>query len=126
LETLLPATNRSLWPHAIAARAIFKPFCAVSRQDEVHQQLLAFSISHDEQSARIYGYYPGIDGEKANYYRHLTEINTQENWAAYQFTKNVYDIWMPDHFKRICSAIVQLPLNKSHGVDTRPKSASLS
>jgi hypothetical protein len=26
-----------------------------------------------------------------------------------QFTKNVYDIWMPTHFKRICSVINELP-----------------
>jgi hypothetical protein len=28
---------------------------------------------------------------------------------AYGFTKNVYDIWMPMHFKRICLVIDELP-----------------
>jgi hypothetical protein len=32
-----------------------------------------------------------------------------EKWAAYKFTKNVYDIWMPVHFKRMCSVIDELP-----------------
>lgn len=26
-------------------------------------------------------------------------------WTAYKFTKNLYDIWMPKHFKRLCSVI---------------------
>jgi len=28
---------------------------------------------------------------------------------AYKFTKNIYDIWMPTHLKRICSIIDDLP-----------------
>ena len=32
-----------------------------------------------------------------------------EKWIAYTFTKNVYDIWMPTHLKRIRSVIDDLP-----------------
>ncbi|QSS59431.1 hypothetical protein I7I51_08866 [Histoplasma capsulatum] len=35
----------------------------------------------------------------------MAKRNGQHN----KFTKNVYDIWMPMHFDRICSAIDQLP-----------------
>jgi hypothetical protein len=64
---------------------------------------------------RIYGYYPVIDGDKTTFYRHpirkfdFTEMDGKEKWSAYKFTKNVYDIWMPTHFKRICSVIDDLP-----------------
>ncbi|KAK4146360.1 uncharacterized protein C8A04DRAFT_25870 [Dichotomopilus funicola] len=52
----------------LAVRAIVELFRAVKREDEVHQQILAFSISHDYCST-----------------------------------------WMPTHFKKICSAIDELP-----------------
>ena len=64
---------------------------------------------------RIYGHYAVIDGKDAKYYRHpirtfdFTELDGKDKWTAYQLTRNVYDIWMPTHFKRICSAIDQLP-----------------
>lgn len=50
---------------------------------------------------RIYGHYPIIVGNKTIFYRHpirefsFTELDGKEKWAAYKFTKNVYDIRMP-------------------------------
>jgi len=64
---------------------------------------------------RIYGHYPIIDEKKTTFYRHpihefsFTALDGKEKWTAYKFTKNVYDIWMPTHFKRICSVIDALP-----------------
>ncbi|KHN95003.1 uncharacterized protein MAM_07230 [Metarhizium album ARSEF 1941] len=99
----------------LAVRAVTELFCAVKRESEVHRQILAFSISHDHRSVRIYGHYPVLKGKDATYYRHpirtfdFTELDGKEKWTAYRFTKNVYELWMPSHFKRICSAIDQLP-----------------
>ena len=49
----------------------------------------------------------------------FTERKGMEKWTAYTFTKNVYDIWMPTHFKKISSAIDELPSKQdfelSHG-----------
>jgi hypothetical protein len=36
-------------------------------------------------------------------------VYSKEKWTVYKFTKNIYDIWMPAHFKRICSVINELP-----------------
>ncbi|KAI0388850.1 hypothetical protein F5Y17DRAFT_172469 [Xylariaceae sp. FL0594] len=99
----------------MAARAVVELFRLVAREDEVDRQILAFSVSHDDCSVRIYGYYPVIEGENTKYYRHpidrfdFTAPDGKDKWTAYRFTKNVYDVWVPDHFKRICSAIDQLP-----------------
>lgn len=99
----------------LAARAIVELFRLVGREDEVHREILAFSVSHDRRSVRIYAYYPVIDGKDTRYYRHpihtfdVTALDGKEKWTAYRFTKNVYEIWMPTHFKRICSAIDKLP-----------------
>jgi hypothetical protein len=99
----------------LATRGVFELFRLVGRQEDVNRQILAFSISHDHESVRIYGHYPEVDGEDVKYYRHtvrkfdFTDMDGLDRWAAYRFVKNVYLEWMPSHFKRICSAIDQLP-----------------
>ena len=58
-----------------------------------------------------------INGKDTTYYRHpikefsFTSEDGKEKWTAYKFTKNVYDIWMPTHFKRIYLVIDELPPN---------------
>src|SRR5438874_615792 len=37
-------------------------------------------------------------------------------WTTYKFIKNVYDIWMPAHFKRLCSAIDDIPADLDFSV----------
>ena len=92
----------------LAVRGVVELFRLVKREKELHQEILAFSISHDHSSVRIYSHYPLIDGNKTSY-RHpihkfdFTVLEGKEKWTAYKFTKNVYDVWMPAHFKRICS-----------------------
>ncbi|OAR00251.1 hypothetical protein LLEC1_03468 [Akanthomyces lecanii] len=99
----------------LAVRAVTELFRAVKREAEVHREILAFSISHDHRSVRIYGHYPVIDGKDTKYYRHpirtfdFTELDGKEKWTAYRFTKSVYDSWMQSHFARLSSAIDQLP-----------------
>ena len=56
-----------------------------------------------------------INGNKTTFYRHSiyefssTVLNGKEKWTARKFIKNIYDIWTPTHFKRICSIIDKLP-----------------
>lgn len=100
----------------LAVRGVVELFRIVKREKELHREILAFSVSHDDHTVRIYGHYPVIDGEKTTFYRHsihdftFTALDGKEKWTAYKFTKNVYDIWMPTHLKRICSVIDKLPL----------------
>ena len=106
----------------MAIRGIVDLFRLVKREKELHREILAFSISHDHHSVRIYGHYPIIDGPNTTFYRHpiynfdFTTLDGKEKWTTYKFTKNVYDIWMPTHFKRICSVIDQLPANINSSV----------
>lgn len=111
----------------LAARAIVELFRLVKREKEIDRQILAYSISHDHRSVRIYGYYPEIDDKRTKYYRYLihtfdfTALDGQDKWTASRFTKNVYDIWMPAHFKKICSAIDQLPSHLDFDVPSLPE-----
>ncbi|KAK9235056.1 hypothetical protein V1525DRAFT_390809 [Lipomyces kononenkoae] len=110
----------------IAVRVVAELFRAVKRDSEVHREILGFSISHDHRSVRIYGHYPVMDGKNTMYYRHpihefsFTALDGKEKWTAYRFTKNVYHTWMPAHFKKICSAIDQLPANLDFDVPSLP------
>ncbi|KAL9591536.1 MAG: hypothetical protein Q9179_007626, partial [Wetmoreana sp. 5 TL-2023] len=57
----------------LAVRGVVTLFTLVNRQQELHRTVLAFSVSHDHRSARIYGHYPYIEGDEVTYYRHLID-----------------------------------------------------
>ncbi|KAJ8129135.1 hypothetical protein O1611_g4498 [Lasiodiplodia mahajangana] len=121
------ADRKNAHSMALAVRAVAELFRALKREDEVHRQILGFSISHDDRWVRIYGHYPVIDGKNTRYYRHpiyessFLTCGGKEKWAAYRFTRNVYDVWVPAHFKMICSAIDQLPSNLDFDVASLPE-----
>ena len=56
----------------------------VKREKELHREILAFSVSYDHRTVRIYGHYPVIDGKKTTFYRHpirefsFTELDGKE------------------------------------------------
>lgn len=108
---LLNAHNMTL-----AVRSVVELFRLVNRQDELHRQIIAFSLSHDCTSVRRYGHYAEIDGQRTKYYHHpihsyrFEHEDEEGKWAAYRFVKNVYEKWVPGHYEKICSAINQLPL----------------
>jgi hypothetical protein len=116
----------------LAVRGIVELFRAVKREDEVNRKILAFSVSHDHRSVRLYGHYPVISGKDVKYYRHpihdfsFTALDGRDKWTAYRFTKNVYDTWMPAHFKNICSAIDQLPSDLNFDVPPLSEATGLS
>ena len=99
----------------LAVRAIAALSRLRNRENKVHREILAFSISHNDQNVRLYGHYPVIDGATITFYRHsirsfyLTDMDGKDKWTAYKFVKNVYEIWMPKHLARIRSVIDELP-----------------
>lgn len=118
----------------LAVRGVVELFRLVKREKDLHREILAFSISHDHRTVRIYGHYPVIDGKKTTFYRHpiktfdFTSEDGKEKWTAYKFTKNIYDIWMPTHLKRICSVIDKLPPDSDFEVSeqSEPEESGLS
>ncbi|KAL7921194.1 hypothetical protein ACQKWADRAFT_296512 [Trichoderma austrokoningii] len=113
-EGLDVADRQNAHNMAIAVRAVVALFEAVGREKELDGEILAFSVSHDNESVRIYGWYPAI-GAKTTTHRHtirkfnFTELDGREKWTAYHFTKNVYRIYMPEFLGLIQSAIDELP-----------------
>lgn len=99
----------------LAVRAVVELYRYVKREKELHREILAFSISHDHRVVRIYGHYALIRGEETNYYRHpirtfdFTELDGKEKWTANTVTRNIYEKHAPLLYKRICSALEDVP-----------------
>ncbi|KAH6700565.1 hypothetical protein BKA61DRAFT_705417 [Leptodontidium sp. MPI-SDFR-AT-0119] len=115
----------------LAVRGTVELFRLMKREKELHLEILSFSISHDHETVRIYSHYPMIDGDKTTFYRHpikkfnFTSEEGKDKWTSYKFTKNVYDIWMPTHLKRIRSVIDKLPSDLNFEV-SEPGESGLS
>ena len=113
----------------VAVRALIVLFKSVKREKELDREILAFSISHDHRSVRIYGHYPVIEGDKTSFYRHpirtfdFTEQDGREKWTTLKFVKNVYDHHSLKLHKLIGSAIDDLPADISFDLS---QSASFS
>ena len=81
----------------VAVRGIVELFKRVGREQELHQQILGFSLSHDHESVRISGQYPVVNVTKTTFWRYrirkfdFTEQNGKEKWTTYTFTKNVHN-----------------------------------
>jgi hypothetical protein len=68
----------------LAVRGVVELFRIVKREKELYLQILAFLISHNHRTVRIYGHYPVIDRNKTKFYCHLirefsfTELDSKE------------------------------------------------
>ena len=116
----------------LAVRGVVTLFTLANRQQELHRTILAFSVSHDHRSVRIYGHYPHIIGDEVTYYRHLidefifTAPGAKQKWTAYKFTKNVYKTWIPTHLARIRSAIDDIPVDSAFQDHPQQEGSGLS
>ena len=98
----------------IAARGIVELFKLVDRQNELHREILTFSVSHDHRSVRLYGYYPIINDAQVKIHRHEiyvfdnATLNGRDKWTTRNFTLAVYEqsLRLRD---RLISAIDDLP-----------------
>lgn len=70
---------------------------------------LRMRVFPDEAPFRASRAYLGNRRNTSRQFAANTELDGGEKWTASKFTKNVYDIWMPTHFERICSVVDQLP-----------------
>lgn len=55
----------------ILVRGMIELFKLMKREKELYREILAFLISHDHETIRIYGHYPIIDGKTTTFYYNL-------------------------------------------------------
>ena len=83
------------------------------KADSLNGQVLVFSISHDQQDARLYGHYAIVQGEKWTYYRYrirkfdLTDNNSL--LAIHSFVRNLLKSHLSGHLQRLKDALAALP-----------------
>jgi hypothetical protein len=125
------ADRQNAHTQSVILRGLYTLFRLVSRQKELHREINGFSISHSDVDVRIWGHYAVIVGDDVKYYRHpirkfdFTELNGKERWTAYTFVRNIYDLWLPKHFERICDIIDMLPADLNFDVSEQdPESVS--
>ncbi|KAL5432966.1 hypothetical protein PMIN06_011834 [Paraphaeosphaeria minitans] len=126
------ADRQNAHNQTVALQNLVELFRLVGREKELHREINGFSISHNDMDVRIWGHYVAINGRDTMFYRHPirefsiknTELDRGKRWTAYNFVRNVYDLWVPNHFKRICSAINMLPASLNFEVSDHSKTQS--
>ncbi|OJD12880.1 hypothetical protein AJ78_06595 [Emergomyces pasteurianus Ep9510] len=111
----------------LAVRSVTDLFRLANRENELHREILAFSISHDHRTVRIYGHYSIIKEEETSFYRYsirtfdFTELNGKEKWAAYKICSVIDDLPLDLHFE----VLLQSELGES-GLSQRLESHHLA
>ena len=67
-EALNIADRQNANSAAITANTLVELYRLVSRQDELNQKILTFSISHDNEAVQIYRHYTLIKGKNTLFY----------------------------------------------------------
>ncbi|TKA64124.1 hypothetical protein B0A55_13599 [Friedmanniomyces simplex] len=65
------AERQAMHSASIATRAVIELFRKVSATEEVHQQVLAFSVAHNHSMVMIFAHFATINGEKTSFFRRL-------------------------------------------------------
>jgi hypothetical protein len=107
------ADRQNLHSQTVAIRGLVTLFRDVGCEDLLHQQILGFSISYNDEDVRIYGHYPYISGEEVTYHRQTVQFITfdhfrrrpDHHWKAWSICRNIYDWGMKVHLPRIQEVI---------------------
>jgi hypothetical protein len=110
------ADRQNAYSQSVLLLGLYKLFQLAGREQELQREINGFSVSHDKRHVRIYGHYLFINGNEVQIHRHLISEfifapsgEGDQRWKAYKFVKNVYDLWLPRHFERLCTVIDMLP-----------------
>jgi flagellar biosynthesis GTPase FlhF len=112
-QALELADRQNMHSMCIALRAVVSLCQAAGCTGEVHRRILGFSVSHELEGVRLYGYYPEIDGGKVSFYRWPVaqpNIWTKEDrWTCYRFVENVDREFLPIHTHRLLRILEGVP-----------------
>lgn len=112
-ENLVVADRQNMSSGSVAVNALVTLYRAADRERELHRKIVAFSISHDTEIFKIYGHFASFEETEPRFYRYSIKrafiMDRQDRWAAYRFTRNLYDVFAPLHLERITSVLDSLP-----------------
>ncbi|KAJ5340367.1 hypothetical protein N7541_009491 [Penicillium brevicompactum] len=112
-QALELADRQNMHSMCIALRAVVSLCQAAGCTEEVHRRILGFSISHELEGFRIYGYYPEIHDGKVSFYRWpVAQPNVwvkETRWTCYQFVENLDREFLPIHTDRLMRILEEVP-----------------
>ncbi|KAF2711856.1 hypothetical protein K504DRAFT_489645 [Pleomassaria siparia CBS 279.74] len=101
-------------------RGLFELFRLVGREGELYNTINGFSFSHSGVDVRIWAHLIVPIGNNPRFYREpIASFNIEKTaqadnrWTGWTVAMNILHLWVPDHFKLICSAIDMLPAGLS-------------
>ena len=118
-DGLNKADRQNMHSSSVAVRALLR----IEQEADKHRQkkqfetldgqILVFSVSHDQQDARLYAHYAKVRGKRWEYHRYKVKkfdlMQHDELVAIHNFVRNVFKTFLPKHIKRIKDALAALP-----------------
>lgn len=118
-ESLNIADRQNMHSCSVAVRALLRieqeadKYRPEKKIASLNRQVLVFSISHDQQDARLYGHYAIIEGDKWTYYRYRIRkfdlIDNNSLLAIHNFVRNILKSYLPKHLRRLKDSVAALP-----------------
>ncbi|KAL3491645.1 hypothetical protein BJX62DRAFT_118103 [Aspergillus germanicus] len=105
-----------------ALRGVYTLFKLVKRETDLHQRILGLSASYKDQNVQWYGHYVIVDNGAITYHRYklkafdFRDMDGSDRCASYKLAMAIYNLWLPKHFERLCSAIDDIPDDVNFGV----------
>ena len=110
------ADRQNLHSQTISLRSLIELFRLVGRLNELHREINGYSVSHSDEYVRIWAHYIVVKGQEFTFHRHPVSkfdisptAEGDQRWKAWTIVMNILEFWVPDHFKRVSSAIDMLP-----------------
>lgn len=118
-ESLDIADRQNMHSCSVAVRAFLRieqeadKYRTEQKLHSLNRQVLVFSISYDQQDARLHGHYAMLQADKWTYYRyHIRKfdlIDKNSLLAVHNFVRNILKFYLPKHLQRLKDFITALP-----------------
>ena len=108
LAGLFAADNQNAHTMTVAGNCLVTLFRLVDRAQDLHQQSFGLSVSHDDSSVRIHGYYIIITEDGHEIYRHTIKqfyLDQETKWTSWCAVMTWCEKYLPIHQKRINSVL---------------------
>ncbi|KAK3669475.1 hypothetical protein LTR78_010661 [Recurvomyces mirabilis] len=91
---------------SVAGNTVIELYQKIAAEKELHQRILAFSVSHNQRIVKIFGHFALIDGRKITFHRHrLFEMELVDDASnqtrPYQIALGIWEHFYPIHLARI-------------------------
>lgn len=119
-EDFEQADRQNTYNASVAVNAFVQFYKLWDQQSELDRRILAFSISHNHETVRLYAHYPRIDGARISFHREkiteysIPDVSGAERYMVYNFTRNIYKMFVPIHLWRIQRVVDKMPIRVAY------------